>query len=41
MNGIKQVGLTNAISAAYANNSFGKIEFLMGIVLELKYRYGP
>ena len=39
VNSIQQVGLANAISAAYANDALGKLELLVKIILELENRY--
>jgi hypothetical protein len=36
MNGIKEVGFANAISAANPYNAFAEIKFLMKIIFELK-----
>ena len=35
VNGIEQIGFTNTIAAANANNAFGELKFLMKIILEL------
>ena len=39
MNGVQQVGFAHAIPSADPGNAFGKAEFLLEIIFELKNRY--